>query len=217
MNKICCIISAGDVNRTLLQKNKSDYTLFIAADLGYEKALESGIFPSILVGDFDSLGQFNDNDQKFVPDFDKTKLVPYPIEKNLSDTHLAIEEGIKLGYQHFHVYGALGGDRFSHSIANLQTLCAMKSKGICVTLMGEKEIVYLLQNETLLLTPPIGSTFSLFSLSKESTNITITGAKYSLTDATLTNDYPLGLSNQSICEQVSVSAGDGYLLLILEL
>ena len=64
--------------------------------------------------------------------------ITFPIEKDYSDTHLALEEGFKQGYTNFDVYGALGGDRFSHSVANLQTLCAMKSKGVSVTLIGMK-------------------------------------------------------------------------------
>ena len=37
--KKCCIISAGDVNLTLLEKKKDGYDYFIAADAGYEKAI----------------------------------------------------------------------------------------------------------------------------------------------------------------------------------
>lgn len=208
MNKLCCIISAGDVNGTLLQKNKELYDCFIAADAGYEKALLSDIPPSILVGDFDSLSQS-------LPTHIQT--ITHPVEKDFSDTHLAIEEGIKLGYTHFHIYGALGGDRFSHSISNLQTLCTMKKRNISVTLMGEKEQIHLIKDETLTLTPPLNSTFSVFSLSDKTTGVTITGAKYPLSGNILTNTCPLGLSNQSTSETVTISAKGGFLLVILEI
>lgn len=215
MDKICCIISGGDINRTLLQENKTKYDCFIAADSGFEKAISSGIHPSVLVGDFDSISQSSFHTVAGNPD--KLKIVPYPVDKDFSDTHLAIEEGIKLGYTHFHVYGALGGDRFSHSVSNLQTLCFMKKKGIHVTLIGEKEIIHLIENETLTLAPPLHSTFSVFSLSEETKGVTITGAKYPLNNATLTNTNPLGLSNQSNEKEISISAGNGQLLVILEL
>lgn len=208
MDKLCCIISAGDVNDTLLQKNKELYDCFIAADAGYEKALLSNIHPSVLVGDFDSLSQ---------PPDTHIKTITYPVEKDFSDTHLAIEEGIKLGYTHFHIYGALGGERISHSISNLQTLCTMKERNISVTLMGKKEQVYLIKDETLTLTPPLNSTFSVFSLSDETKDVTITGAKYPLNKAVLSNAYPLGLSNQSASDTVTISSKDGYLLVILEI
>lgn len=211
MEKICCIISAGDVNLPLLKEKKSEYDCFIAADYGYEKAKDAGITPAILVGDFDSISQSSVNLTG------ETETVRYPIEKDYSDTHLALEEGIKLGYTAFHIYGALGGDRFSHCIANLQTLCTMKSKGISVILMGEKEQIYLLQNETLTLKVPIGSSFSVFSLSDATTGVSITGAKYPLENIILTNDMPLGLSNQSTEDIVTITSQEGYLLVILEI
>lgn len=214
--KKCCIISAGDVNLTLLLKKKSEYNFFIAADAGYEKAISAYITPDIVVGDFDSLSQ-----PLLVHTLESKKrgaqqFIRFPVEKDYSDTHLAIEEGIKQGYTHFDVYGALGGDRFSHSIANLQTLCTMKSNGISVTLLGIKEEVFLLQNETLSLTPPIGSTFSVFSLSDRTKNVTIKGAKYPLENAMLTNAFPLGVSNQSTDDTIHISVGNGFLLVILE-
>ena len=208
--KKCCIISAGDVNLSLLKRKKAEYSFYIAADAGYEKAILANITADIVVGDFDSISQIP------MPNKDLMQIIRFPIEKDYSDTHLAIEEGIKHGFTHFDVYGALGGERFSHSVANLQTLCAMKSKGISVTLIGMKESVFLLENESLALHPPIGSTFSVFSLSDSATEVTIKGAKYTLENEVLTNSFPLGVSNHSIADTVDISVKDGFLLVILE-
>lgn len=220
MKKICCIISAGDVNTTHLFNNKSKYHFFIAADGGFEKALDSRINPTLVVGDFDSLGQYH-SEFILAPSSSNSmseppKFIQFPVEKDFSDTHLAIEEGIKLGYTCFYVYGALGGDRFSHSLANIQTLLTMKKKNISVTLIGMHETVYLLHKEILQLTPPLHSTFSIFSLSDLCTGVTIEGGKYLLKDATLTNDFPLGISNESLNAMISISVDDGFLLVILE-
>lgn len=214
--KKCCIISAGDVNLALLEKKKTEYSFFIAADAGYEKAQLAMITPDVIIGDFDSISQFPVVDKPTTTSDTLPKVIQFPIEKDYSDTHLAIEEGIKQGFTHFDVYGALGGDRFSHSLANLQTLCTMKSKGISVTLIGMKESVYILKNETLTLSPPIGCNFSVFSLSDESKHVTIKGAKYSLDNTTLTNLFPLGVSNQSTDKEIQISVKNGFLLVILE-
>lgn len=214
--KKCCIISAGDVNLALLEKKKTEYSFFIAADAGYEKAQLAMITPDVIIGDFDSISQFPDVDKPTTTSDTLPKVIQFPIEKDYSDTHLAIEEGIKQGFTHFDVYGALGGDRFSHSLANLQTLCTMKSKGISVTLIGMKESVYILKNETLTLSAPIGCNFSVFSLSDESKHVTIKGAKYSLDNTTLTNLFPLGVSNQSTDKEIQISVKNGFLLVILE-
>jgi len=214
--KKCCIISAGDVNLALLGKSKNEYSLFIAADGGYDKALLANITPDLLIGDFDSISQGIVSNVQTTTSETSLQVIRHPIEKDYSDTHLAIEEGLKQGFTHFDVYGALGGDRFSHSIANLQTLCTMKSKGASVTLKGMHETVFLLKKETLILHPTIGSSFSVFSLSDKTTGVTIKGAKYPLENDTLTNSFPLGVSNQSISDTVEISVNDGFLLVILE-
>lgn len=208
--KKCCIISAGDVNLTLLEKKKVEYDFFIAADGGYEKAILANITPNLVVGDFDSINQ------SLLQTNTSIEFIRFPVEKDYSDTHLALEEGIKRGFTHFDVYGALGGERFSHSISNLQTLCTMKSKNISVTLVGTKEKVFLLHNETFSLMTPIGSCFSVFSLTDQSMGVTIKGAKYSLENAILTNSFPLGVSNQSTANTIHISVNDGFLLVILE-
>lgn len=211
MKKLCCIISAGDVNLPLLKANKFKYDFFIAADRGYEKALEADITPSLLVGDFDSISQFPATTDGNV------NVIRHPVEKDYSDTHLALEEGIKLGYTDFHIYGALGGDRFSHSLSNIQTLCTMKSKNISATIIGMQEQLYLLENENITLSPPIGSSFSVFSLSDTAMGVSIEGAKYHLDDATLTNTHPVGLSNESVENLITISVRRGYLLVVLEI
>lgn len=214
--KKCCIISAGDVNLTLLNKKKNEYDFFIAADAGYEKAIEANITPDLLVGDFDSLSQSAFPHLSDIEKTDGPQFVRFPIDKDYSDTYLALEEGIKRGFNCFDIYGALGGDRFSHTMANIQTMYAMKKKQVNVTVIGQNEILYFLQNETLTLTLPPLSTFSVFSLEKETLGVTITGAKYNLENTTLSSDFPLGLSNKTVQDEVLITVGEGCLLVITE-
>lgn len=212
MRKICCIISAGDVNSLLLKKNKNEYDYFIAADLGFQKAREIDILPQMVVGDFDSLGYLPSEYSSL-----NTICKQFPPEKDFTDTELAIKEGLNLGYSDFHIYGALGGDRFSHSIANIQSICQLKSRNVNAILIGLKERIYLVKNESLTLSMAPNTTFSVFSLSEKTTGVAITGAKYTLEDYTMTSDFPIGVSNESIENEVTISAKDGMLLVIEEL
>ena len=91
MEKICCIISAGDVNTSVLKEKKNEYSYFIAADLGFEKALLADITPSLLVGDFDSIKHIPENVNK----------ITLPIEKDITDCVAAFNEGVKLGFKSF--------------------------------------------------------------------------------------------------------------------
>ena len=57
--------------------------------------------------------------------------------------------------------------------------------------------------------------FSLLAFSPEVTGVTITGARYCVENAVLTDDYPLGISNVAPSgAEVSVSFAEGRLLLI---
>lgn len=58
--------------------------------------------------------------------------------------------------------------------------------------------------------------FSVFSYNSNARGVSILGAMYELQDATLRNDTPLGISNEQIGKEVTISVEDGTLLLVLE-
>ena len=91
---------------------KRELDLWIAADAGYKALREAGIEPDVFVGDGDSLG--------YIPDIsDRTVL---RCEKDDTDTEAAIRLGFERGFTRFVLLGALGGKRFSHSLANIRCL-----------------------------------------------------------------------------------------------
>ena len=47
MDKICCVISGGDINRALLQENKTKYDCFIAECYEAEDEFWKGIYEEI--------------------------------------------------------------------------------------------------------------------------------------------------------------------------
>ena len=110
--KTCYIVGAGDFTSRGLAPAEGD--LLIAADGGYDWLRQSGLTPDFLLGDLDSLG--------VLPSLPaKTKLLRYPVEKDDTDTALALEEGWNRGYRSFALYGC-GGGRPDHFLANLQTM-----------------------------------------------------------------------------------------------
>ena len=110
--KTCYIVGAGDFTSRGLAPAEGD--LLIAADGGYDWLRQSRLTPDFLLGDLDSLG--------VLPSLPaKTKLLRYPVEKDDTDTALALEEGWNRGYRSFALYGC-GGGRPDHFMANLQTM-----------------------------------------------------------------------------------------------
>ncbi len=177
--------------------------LLIAADGGY--AYLQGQKPDLVVGDFDSLG--------YVPEGEQ--IIRHPVQKDDTDMLLAVREGLKRGYRKFALYGGIGG-RLDHTIANLQVLAFLREQGCQAVLYGEKEEVHLLRNETLTFSSGRKGLLSVFSFEKEARGVTLSGLAYELTDAVLTNTFPIGTSNEFIGTEAQITVADGSLLVICE-
>ena len=93
---ICYIIGAGECAPMDFDPGETD--LLIAADGGYRAVCDAGMRPDLIVGDFDSLGG--------VPT--DAPVIRCPVEKDDTDTMIAIKEGLARGYQRFQIYGGLG-------------------------------------------------------------------------------------------------------------
>lgn len=200
---ICYIISAGETGKIAFKKDDSD--IIICADAGYSKALESGIVPDLVVGDFDSLGK--------IPQLGNIEV--HPAEKDETDTFLALTCGIERGYKNFVIYGALGG-RLDHTFANIQLLKYLAERDMECTLVSPKETVTVLRNSSLTFSETEKGIVSVFSLSERSSGVFEEGLKYCLENAVLTSSFPLGVSNEFIGKKAKISVNDGILMVVRE-
>lgn len=178
--------------------------MLICADGGYDAAVRHGLKPDLVIGDFDSMP------------FSHVKAcesIRLPVHKDDTDMVVCLEEGRRRGYTHFHIAGCLGG-RLDHTISNLQCLydCALR---------GEQAWMYDGQNRVSVLVPGSytlpkrpGCKFSLLAYTPEVTGVTLRGTEWELTDATLTNRYPLGVSNEITADQVELSFTAGAVLVL---
>jgi len=126
-----------------------------------------------------------------------------------------VKEGLSRGYRRFYLYGALGGTRFSHSVANLQTLSFLAEQQAEGSLLDEHCTVgLLLPGEHRLSFSPNQTYFSLFAWEGEA-ELSVFGANYPLNRATISPTFPLGVSNEAKGE-VTVSVHKGKVLLVLD-
>lgn len=198
--KICSIIcgAPGGLKKELVTG------FVIAADSGLDRCAEFGIMPDLVVGDFDSA---------------KTKVpagvesVTVPSEKDDTDTHLAAQIAIERGFTELRIFCALGG-RISHSIANIQLLRELKQKRVRAALFGKRSAVFLIREESVEL-PRFKGYLSLFAPDKTAT-VSESGVKYPLDHHKLTNDFPLGVSNEITEETATVTSHSGLCLIVLE-
>lgn len=202
--KTCYIVGAGEFTQRDLCPAEGDFV--IAADGGL-RALETlNIKPDLLIGDLDSLGDH--------PLPDGIPLEKHPVEKDDTDTGIALAQGYAMGYRQFVLCGCAGG-RVDHLIANFQTMARYSQLGADVRLIAPEYDAYTLSNGTLALPHrPEGTTVSIFCHGNQAEGVSIRGLYYPLDNYTLTCDHPLGVSNQHTNESAEISVRNGTLLII---
>lgn len=202
---VCYLIGAGVF--TLRGLNPKDGDCIIAADDGYSALQSRGFKPDLLVGDFDSLRQ--------IPQGIPRKA--FPPEKSDTDLSLALMEGMERGYRSFSIYGASGG-REDHTHGNLQLIGGASKQGCHCKMVCPDCDVYAITNETLEL-PKLnkGTIVSVFCHGDRAEGVTLQGLKYPLSNAVLSCDQPLGVSNEAMGTEAAVAVKNGTLLVYVML
>lgn len=201
-DKICYIVGAGENYGLDFTPSANDFV--IAADAGIRYLEECGITADLVIGDFDSLDD--------VPSYPNT--ITLKAEKDDTDMLAAVREGIKAGYCDFHIYCGMGG-RIDHTIANLQVLADLSENGMRGFLFGKDSVITAITNQTITFDKIPSGYVSVFSHTEKSEGVYLRGLKYELTNAVLTNTFPLGVSNEFIGKKSSISVGSGTLLIVL--
>ncbi len=197
-SKVCHLVGAGDFFGFNVEISPDDTV--IAVDGGYKVLRKLGISPDYVVGDFDSLGT--------VPKGENVTILP--AEKDVTDMFTAINLGIEKGCVWFHIYGGTGG-RLDHTIANFQLLRCFAEKGITLFFYGDSFAVTALKDGMITLIGEKGKYVSVFSLTDRSEGVTLKGLKYELKNHTLTNSFPLGVSNEFTDKTAEISVENGVL------
>lgn len=202
---ICYIVGAMSLTPDLRPYPRpGDYV--IAADRGFDSLMAYGVNPDLAVGDFDSLGHMPSH----------PNVIQLPAEKDDTDMVYALRKGLELGYRRFVLLGGVGG-RLEHTLGNLQLLDWLAGHGGQGFLAGEKTVATCLRDgRTLTFPPSMSGYLSVFCNSGAAEGVTLSGLKYPLTDDTLTGSFPLGVSNQFLGVEASVSAKRGSLILVWE-
>lgn len=203
---ICYIFGAGD--RTTCHIELTDDDLVIAADGGFDFLEEIGLRADYVLGDFDSVESYN------LP----SDCIRYPRKKDDTDMMLAAKLGLEKGYTDFRIYGGLGG-RLDHTLGNIQVLTYLSKHGACGTLIGNTYSLCVVTDGVIAFGKDFpenrsGNLCSVFSLSDSSLNVTIQGLEYEVESATLTNAFPLGISNEFTGRKGIISVQKGTLAVL---
>ena len=191
--KRCVIFGGGQIGDPEQIKNlvrQEDY--LICADSGYRHCVQLGFSPQLVLGDFDSYAGVVQSD---------CELLRYPIEKDDTDTMLAVKQALQRGYERLVLVGMLGG-RLEHGAA------AQIIDSSCY-------ITVIKGGQTAQIPYQQGFHFSVFCHSDCASGVCIRHAKYELEDAQLTNGFPIGVSNSFLEGQpAQISVKQGILVIL---
>lgn len=201
--KRCIIFTGGKPEPKLPDGLSAEGAFVIAADRGYKNCRKLGIMPDLAIGDFDSLN--------YVPN--ECEQITFPKEKDDTDLMLAVREALKRGYTDITITGAMGG-RFDHLFANVQTLAFIRSEGAWGRILTCFEQIMLVTPGSYRIARRDKYSLSLFAYSGEVKGLTIEGVKYPLEDGSLSQSFPLGVSNEIVEDKALISFDEGLLLIV---
>lgn len=201
--KRCVIIAGGEINDYEKLRSKifpEDY--IICADSGLIHANNMGIKPDLLIGDFDSYkGQ--------LPSVEKIML---PEKKDDTDTHYAAKHAVDMGFSNILLCG-VWGSRPDHSLAAICTLKFLCDKNITAQILADNFSMWMV-NHSFEITKKEGQYISILAYGGDAAGVTLKGFEYPLSDAVISCNYPIGISNRVVADVAKIEVKQGSLLVI---
>jgi len=197
--KVCYIVGAGEYSDRFVPT--SDMYI-IAADAGYKILRENGIEPNLVVGDFDSMGEMPKH----------PNIIAVLAEKNETDMSLAIKHGLEHSCNVFIIDGGIGG-RLDHTIANIQLLKELRQNKAHGILLGKDICITVITNESLNFEAGATGMISVFTLGEVAEGVTLDGLKYPLNYYTMTDNNPIGVSNEFTGKPARIFVQNGTVII----
>jgi thiamine pyrophosphokinase len=185
--------------------------LVIAADGGAASLDALGRRPDLLVGDLDSA------EPALIERLERagTRVERHPIDKDASDSELALGAARAAGAAEVVLLGAVGGPRLDHELANVLLLADPAIADWDVVLAHGSTTVRVLHGEGwMTLSGRIGDLATLLPIGGDAAGVTTDGLRWPLVDATLALGRSRGLSNEITVAPASVHLARGTLIVV---
>ena len=185
--------------------------LVIAADGGAISIVAAERQIDRLIGDLDSI------DSGLVDRLAAagTEIERHPVDKEASDTELAVRSALGAGATGMVLLGAIGGDRLDHELANLLMLTDPLLAAIDVRAVHGPTVVRPLRGgERLELVGRAGDLVTLLAIGGDAHGVSTAGLRWALDAATLPLGGSRGLSNEVIAAGAWIASGRGTLLVV---
>lgn len=209
------LISGGHIDVSYIKNYilSRKYDVIIAIDGGLGKAKEIGVYPTYIVGDFDTVDEGvlrsyeAENTSKII------RLIP---EKDDTDTQVAVRIALEQKCDIVDIVGGTG-TRLDHTIANIHILQLFLKNGIEATIVNENNRIRLINSSyTIKRNNTFGKYISFLAFTDKVLGITLKGMKYPLKDYNFDKEttLSLGVSNELVDEIGEVTIKSGILIMI---
>lgn len=193
----------GPLNKNVDRIIKSaDFS--IAADSGWDLAKKLGVEPDIFIGDMDSL-----EDHKGLKQLPDERKLIYPVDKDFTDTELALKYLEDRKYRDIILIGG-GGGRIDHLLAIVSIFSRTPRPSEWYT--SREHIIYIDQDADI--TCKKGQTVSIFPADGGDVLLSTDGLKWELKDSGI-NRHFFSISNVTLREKFSIKIQNGAALVIL--
>ncbi len=203
-NRRCVVIGGAPIGEAVeIAAFIAPGDFIVACDGGLYNAEALGVRPDLIVGDFDSHP---------VPETE-IETIRLPCEKDDTDTVFAVREAVRRGFSDFLLLGVTGG-RLDHTLGNVYILYWLAERGLRGIIVDDKSELLVVGSEPAEIEDRYAF-FSLLNLTGRAEGVTVTGAKYPLSDAVIDSNYQYGISNEPLPgKTAAVTVRAGRLLLI---
>ena len=194
-----------------IKKEQPD--ILITADKGLAFCEETGILPTQIVGDFDTLGE------ALLPKYESlgVPIRKYDPVKDYTDTEIAVRLAMELGAEKISMLGASEGNRLDHLFGNVMTMMVPAKDDIpCFMVDAHNRVRILTKPLEIRRKEQYGKYISLIPLTTDVHGVTLTGFKYPLWDYRFNVETTgsLGISNELTEEVGKIDFRSGILLML---
>lgn len=201
------LVGNGNKNPSLFLRDLSKKANFIIGiDAGAETLLESGIKVDLAIGDFDSI-----KNKDLLKNINHLE---YPKEKDYSDTEIAINHAISMGFDEFILTNMLGG-RTDHLLFNISALYKIFKNHKDAKILENKEEIYIFDN-TIEFETELNDIVSIFPIVSPVKFINSKGLYYPLSNKSVSLGETLTLSNIAVENRVKVAIESGVAIVIVK-
>ncbi len=213
MSKKSLIIAGGHIDLPFAKDiwNAQEWNQVIGVDSGLRFCLEADVLPDAILGDFDSV---HPEDLEHFREVCPKRIETFPVEKDETDTELAVDRAIREGADAITILGGTGS-RIDHLLGNVQLLKQALDAGVACEIIDSSNRIRMIRKRlTIRKKEQFGDYVSLLPFTPEVKGLTLTGFAYEARDLVLSSGTTLGISNEITADKAEISLREGLLLVI---